>query len=196
MPFRRVVQHPIAAPAATDAPPVTTASVEAAPVASASLRWLVQKAQLALRNNQLLAPATDNAVKWGRQALALDPHNLQASQVLQQVIEHFLHITERDLDHGEVAKAQGNIAQAWELRAFASDEQKARMVDLKLRAEQEQNMASRIATASAFISQRVDVDQDSADGAQSSFGATETPRDESQSVRANPAQDLLRLLAP
>jgi hypothetical protein len=161
---------------------------------------LVRKAQKAFRNNQLTSPPEDNAVKWSRHMLALDPNNVEAQDIMHKVIERYLNWTERDLARGNLAKAKEHIGEAWSLRSFAANEQKAQAVDLKLRVDRDSAAASQVVDASSVSPAAQPYGQTASFNAPSAYdsyqNASPEPTEMSygSAARGNPARDVLRLL--
>ena len=67
---------------------------------------LLEKAELALSKNHLMAPASDNAYGYYREVLALDPANEKAQAGVQRIITRYRELAQQSLKKGDRADAR------------------------------------------------------------------------------------------
>ncbi len=123
-----------AAPAPSAGSPVITPvyTPSAAPTAD-----LLARARDALANNRLTTPEDDNAVKWSRAVLELEPANAEARGMLQDTLGRYLDWAERELDRGQRYRAMDFLQRAAPLHEYASAAQTAKATDLRIRLREE-----------------------------------------------------------
>jgi len=73
---------------------------------------LLSNAKLALSENQLMSPASDNAYDRYRQVLALDPTNQKAKDGLRAVADRYLNLLDSAAGRGKLVEAQTFLARA------------------------------------------------------------------------------------
>jgi len=73
---------------------------------------LLQRANEALYNNQLLSPPDDNAVDLYQQVLAIDPQHKDARAGLEQIVTRYLAMASKQLNDGDVESARRDVARA------------------------------------------------------------------------------------
>ncbi len=97
-------------PKGTDeaAPPVgaETASPDHQAPQSPEVGLLLEKAELALSKNRLMAPASDNAYGYYREVLALDPANEEAQAGVQRIITRYRELAQQSLKKGDRVDAR------------------------------------------------------------------------------------------
>ncbi len=83
-----------------------TASPDLQAPQSPEVELLLEKAELALSENRLMAPAGDNAYGYYREVLALDPANGQAQAGVQRIIARYRELAQQSLKKGDRADAR------------------------------------------------------------------------------------------
>lgn len=112
--LRSVSAQSPAAPAAADALPTVVPTV-LSPQQSAAVQQLVQRAQLATRNGDIMMPPGDCAYDLYRSALAIDGNNAAALHGLQGLPEQVEQQFKRALGAGKLAQAGDMLANLAEL---------------------------------------------------------------------------------
>ncbi len=119
------------APTAPAAPgPLAAAAPTPGPTASSALdppREPVERAWNAFHRNALTTPAGDNAIMWAQTALADDPGNARAVEVLHAVIDRYLRWSSSSLERNRLNAARRYLARAQRIEAHATPAQSAAM---------------------------------------------------------------------
>jgi len=91
------------------------------------LSMWVQRGRMALAADQLTTPAHDNAAQWARHVLAVDPDNADAKQLLKDVVERYIQLSQDNMRRGGISEARSMLDRGRTLSAFATEDQLARL---------------------------------------------------------------------
>ena len=94
---------------------------------------LLSKAQEALAANRLLTPEENSAVRWSREALAIDPHSVEAAAIIGQVIDKYLLWGSSNVNRGRITKARRYLSNAQSLAQYADEIQIDKITELDRR---------------------------------------------------------------
>ncbi len=94
------------------------------PVPTFSVSDLISRAQFALKLQRLTFPTSDNAVLWAERALAREPQNQEARQLLAQVVGKYQAWAKSQFRRGQHEQARKNLLRSLSLLRYATEKQR------------------------------------------------------------------------
>ncbi len=92
----------------------------------ATIDRLTEKADIALKNDRLTKPASDNAHKYFQEILAIDGNNLHAQQGVKRIGQRYIELAESSIEVRDLEKADSLLEQAARFVPSSKELEKAR----------------------------------------------------------------------